>query len=476
MNIVIGMVIVLCLMVSELVTSFVVDDPWQRMIAAIVTACAVPILAMLQVSNLLDKKRKLIASGSRMTFSEQQHHVRRIAANHAGIWAVAGLFIVGVVRWQNVVRENWGLDHWPLLDEVVILAPIIFALIASWAVFYELQRSMSGNNSGKQFGRLRYVALHFRVYVAMVLIPLAIMVLLKDISSNFDALTGQTAAIAATVSIVGLLAVFPFAMLFVWRNKKLEDPETRKEIFDICRKNRMNVFDIRIWNTENRIVNAVVAGSIPKLRVLMLSDALLSSFPRNEVAAIVRHEAGHVRLGHLQIRVLFVLLPIFAMLGASLFTGTIPNAIWESASFASGQFDLQTVLNILGVVAYLGYITLVVGWLSKKMEFEADLFAIGAFDASVAELSTVEPSKEPINLAQSMVDALLRFAQDNPDQYEKRSLTHPSIRQRIDMIARAAANRDSAIEFRRQFVRDQVCLGLTLLVTLIMILIMFSGV
>lgn len=475
MNIVIGMIIVLCLMVSELGTPTFVDDPWQRMLAVIFAACAVPAIAMLQVSNLLSRKQKMLAGGSRMTFSEQQRSVRKIASNHAGVWAIAGLFIVGVVKWQNVVRANWQLDHWPLLDEAVILAPIVFALIASWAVFYEIQRAIPSSNATKWFDRLRYVALHVRVYVAMVLIPLAVMILLKDLSGNFEAMTGPSAAIAATISIIGLLAVFPFAMLFVWRHKKLEDSETRTEIFDICRRNRMNVFDIRIWNTGNQVVNAVVAGSIPKLRILMISDGLLSSFPRNEVAAIVRHEAGHVRLGHLQIRILFVLLPIFAMLGASVFTGAVPSSVWETASLASGQFDLQTLGKLLGITAYLAYVMLIVGWLSKKMEFEADLFAIGAFDANVSEMSSIEPSKEPVNLAQSMVDALLRFAQDNPDQYEKRSLTHPSIRQRIDMIARAAANRESAIEFRRQFVRDQICLGLALLVAIVMILIMISN-
>ena len=43
------------------------------------------------------------------------------------------------------------------------------------------------------------------------------------------------------------------------------------------------------------------------------------------------------------------------------------------------------------------------------------------------------------------------------------------------MIARAAANRESAIEFRRQFLRDQISLGAALLGSLVMILIMVSG-
>ena len=475
MNIVIGMIIVLCLMVSEIGTGIVVDDPLQRFLAVFFAACAVPAIAYVQVLHLQIKKKKMRAVGTPMTFGEQQKCVRKIAANHAGIWATAGLFIVGVVQWQDVVRANWQLDRWPVLDEVVILAPIVFALVVSWAVFYEIQRSIPGGKSDKRFERLRYVVLHVRVYVAMVLIPLGIMILVKDLSGSFEAMSGPSVAAATTLSIVCLLALFPFAMLFVWRNRKLEESETRTEIFDICKKNRMNVFDIRIWNTGNQVVNAVVAGSIPRLRILMISDGLLSMFPRNEVAAIVRHEAGHVRLGHLQTRILFVLLPIFAMLGASLFTGAVPSTDWATANVTSIQFDWQTVSSILGIAAYFGYVILIVGWLSKKMEFEADLFAIGAFDSSVSEMSAIEPAKNPVNLAQSMVDALLRFAQENPDQYEKHSLTHPSIRQRIDMIARAAANRESAIEFRRQFLRDQISLGAALLGSLVMILIMVSG-
>ena len=472
MNIVIGMIIVLYLMVSEMGDIVVVDDVWNRLWATVLATLAVPALALSQVTRLQRKKQR-----QHLSYGEQQKLIRKMSANHSGMWLVAGLFIVGVVKWQDVVRGNWELDRWVMLDEAMILAPLLFALIASWAVFYELQRTSSAPKPW--YDRFRYVALHVRVYVAIVMVPIAVMVLLKDCSHNFEALSGPSAAIAATVTIIGLLALFPFAMLLVWRHKKMEDSETRTEINEICSKHRMNVFDIRIWNTGNQVVNAVVAGTIPRLRILMLSDGLLRAFPQHEVAAIVRHEAGHVRLGHLQIRILFVMLPIIAIALASLCFGAMPTTFSESLLSSSlletKNLDLSTLGNLLGIAAYLAYVFLIVGWLSRKMEFEADLFAIGAFDSSVAEMSQIEPSDKPINLAQSMVDALLRFAQDNPDQYEKRSLTHPSIRQRIDVIARAAANRESAIEFRRQFVKDQIWLGATLVVSIIMIVLMFSG-
>ena len=472
MNIFIGMIIVLYLMVSEMGDVALVSDVWNRFWVTVLSTLVAPAWALSQVTRLERRKQK-----QPLSFGEQQKLLRKMSANHAGVWLASGLFIVGVVKWQNVVRGNWRLDHWPMLDELVILAPLIIALVASWAVFYELQRTASV--AKPWYDRLRYVALHVRVYVAIVMIPIAVMILLKDFSHNFESLSGPSAAIVATVTIIGLLALFPFAMLLVWRHQKMEDSETRTEINEICNKNRMNVFDIRIWNTGNQVVNAVVAGTIPRLRILMLSDGLLRAFPQHEVAAIVRHEAGHVRLGHLQIRILFVMLPIIAIALASLCFGAMPNTITESflnsSLLESKNLDFSTLVNLLGITAYLAYVFLIVGWLSRKMEFEADLFAIGAFDSTVAEISQIEPSSKPINLAQSMVDALLRFAQDNPDQYEKHSLTHPSIRQRIDVIARAAANRDSAIEFRRQFVRDQIWLAATLVISIIMIVLMLSG-
>ena len=102
---------------------------------------------------------------------------------------------------------------------------------------------------------------------------------------------------------MALMAGFPFLLLFVWRNKKIDNAELRAELIHTCYQHRLHIHDIRIWITGNQIINALVAGILPRFRIILLTDSLVKLFPRNELLAIVRHEAGHLRLWHLPIRI-----------------------------------------------------------------------------------------------------------------------------------------------------------------------------
>ena len=87
------------------------------------------------------------------------------------------------------------------------------------------------------------------------------------------------------------------------------------------------------------------------------------------------------------------------------------------------------------------------------MEFEADLYAIGALP-----ISPGSDAQLPSN-AQAMSDALLRFGEQNPDQFSRRSVTHPSLLDRIEMIKAAIHTPATANEFRRKFGQCQILIA-----------------
>jgi hypothetical protein len=49
------------------------------------------------------------------------------------------------------------------------------------------------------------------------------------------------------------------------------------------------------WNTGRQSFNAMVAGFVPPLRTLLLSDRLLDELPKSQIAMVVLHEAAHLR-------------------------------------------------------------------------------------------------------------------------------------------------------------------------------------
>ena len=94
----------------------------------------------------------------------------------------------------------------------------------------------------------------------------------------------------------------------------MRDPQLESELLARCANSRLFVRDIRVWNTGNRIVNALVAGIVPYFRVI-----LLSRFTNRTVSLEMkcwpsfRHEAGHLRLWHLPTRIGFIALPLTAL-------------------------------------------------------------------------------------------------------------------------------------------------------------------
>ena len=182
----------------------------------------------------------------------------------------------------------------------------------------------------------------------------------------------------------------------------------------------------------------------------MVTDLLLQSFPANELAAVLRHEAGHIRLRHLPTRIGFILLPALALLAMDMDPNQTLNSLFSQFGFSKGA-------ALAMGLTFFGYVVLVTTWLSRNMEFEADLYAIGA-------LGDQQNEAENPQHAQSMADALLRFGEQNPDQLSHRSITHPSLLERIELIKRSLADPSTARQFQRQFIIRQFIVAFGMLV------------
>ena len=138
MNLIVGLLILVCLAGSEFVSPRPVDDVWLRLLAVLVTVAMVPGLAFFQTVVLIKKMRILPIS-----FEGKQLMCRRMTLSHTLVWLSASLAIIWAIRWQDVVRGTWALDRWPLIDECLILLPMTVSLVASWLAFYELQAALS---------------------------------------------------------------------------------------------------------------------------------------------------------------------------------------------------------------------------------------------------------------------------------------------------------------------------------------------
>ncbi|MCP4591548.1 MAG: hypothetical protein GY842_12465, partial [bacterium] len=122
-----------------------------------------------------------IASGiiaRRLRSDAQQRHLllerfKRLRRVHAGLWLIVAGATAYWLGWGQLVRFNWHLDRVFLLDDLLVLAPVLLPLVLSWAAFYEVDRTiLAGRNDDDALqaqtpSRLRYVALHARHYLGL---------------------------------------------------------------------------------------------------------------------------------------------------------------------------------------------------------------------------------------------------------------------------------------------------------------------
>jgi STE24 endopeptidase len=360
------------------------------------------------------------------------------------LWLVGVAATMYLVEWPRVVRSDWHLGGWPLVDEILVLLPVVLPLLFIWAAFYRLQWAMQraiAARIGVPAGRpklAQYLWLNARNHLALVLMPalavVAFQETLKLAWPEADA-SGRAWWIYGPL-LIALLVATPLAVRHLWRTSPLAAGPLRDELLAICRREGAGVRDILIWNTGGQMPNAAVAGLVRGLRYVLLTDALVARLSPVEIAAVLRHELGHIRGRHLPLRILVLALPIVAWLAV---TSAFP-ALAENAAAALAWTGMSPALqmSLLFPAAIAVHAIFVVGAYSRWLEHEADLATCltpagvidpaAAADFASALRKVVGPSRES-RLAQWL---------------------HPSVPRRLDFLRQAADDPAIALRFRRR--------------------------
>jgi Zn-dependent protease with chaperone function len=131
----------------------------------------------------------------------------------------------------------------------------------------------------------------------------------------------------------------------------------------MARSHDVRIREIMVWDTQGRMVNAVVSGILPARRCVLLSDGLLDLLTDQEIEAVFCHELGHFRHHH-GVR---LNLGVFVAMSAAM------TILWFGGNeAAAGTSDMQTIASFLVVLVCF----LLVGRYAWLLEFQADLWAV----------------------------------------------------------------------------------------------------
>ena len=380
---------------------------------------------------------------------DQDHRLTwlRAASRLKQIHVLAWLSFAGttlfVLQWTQLVRYNWGLDQIVFLKDVVILMPIWLPLLLSWVAFYDMDRAVHGaltNGLPDHAGaaetpfasRPAYVWLHARHYLGLSFLPALFLLTCQDVAFRLAPQWRDTPAawIVCLVPLAVLTAVFPQLLSRIWKTKPLPAGPLRERLERLCQRMHVRCRDFRIWQTDRQILNAAVAGGIPALRTVYMTDALLLYLRDEELEAVMAHELGHVSRRHLLLRLLLLGLPLWIVgsFQALASPSTSLPVAWQSITAA----EPSTTLNMLMAGSLLGIVIMVLGWYSRLLEHDADLCV---HDAGYTE---------------SFVVTIDRLAYLCHDKRQRATWLHPSIVARVDLLQHAMHDGAIARRFRRR--------------------------
>ena len=391
-----------------------------------------------------------------------------------GMWAVCMVFASTGAGWPGFVRHTW-LNQLPLLDELALVLLLGLPLVLTWGIHYwlhELQpRSASRIQSLAQF-----VGIRLQVYCGLPLLPMLVVWLFNDLA-HWLITDPQWQWAGAMIGLVASILWFPWLLKMTCHSQPVSDAQLRNRCTEICDSMGVRFTEVRIWNTGNRIANAMVTGVLGPLRILWLTDALLQELNADELETVIRHEAGHVRRQHLLLRTWLLALPlVMAAVAISLLPNQLGRVLEVAELHGVPRGWLAWVLVPSLTIAYL---TGVISWFSHRMEFDADLEAcsLPCSEALVPTVAAAEPATGNLALGfetgrwggwtgrresqsaqqerlcsqavETYRNALIKLAPPQQD-LERQSLLHPSILCRAQFLSQALSGRIDPVAFRRR--------------------------
>ncbi len=294
-----------------------------------------------------------------------------IGAFAARVWILAAFAAVTwLAGWPVLVDRSLRLEGWVLVEKLARILPFLAMLLLAWMPAWRIDRILRpGGWSLREF-----LEFQVRQNLLLVLLPMVAIVAAGD-SIRFlpgGAWLERTGVgdLLLLALMAGIFAIAPLALRFVWRTRRLEPGELRERLESLESRAGIHSRDLLVWETlGGNIANACVIGMTRRLRYVMVTDALMESLTSEEIESVFAHELGHVKRRH----ILWYLAMTMALAGLIAGLGEVP-AFRAHAADPMGQLlslGGAVLLAVSGLYWGLGF-----GWVSRRFELEADLYAV----------------------------------------------------------------------------------------------------
>ena len=324
--------------------------------------------------------------------------------------------------------------------EIILITPFFVGLLGIHAVMHDVSRT-----------RREYLSFRFRLLL-LPLIPFIIINIVLDILSLFPTIVAGLLLIALIIPLLALPHIIaPLLMQFLWKTVPLRNIELKQKLMNLTEQSGIKYRDVAVWETGGlSIANAAVAGIIPGNRRIFITDALLRNFTDEQVETVVAHEIGHIRHRHLPI---FCIIMVCYILSYTLFIQLVADPL---ESLLPGY---QLLITVIHIFFFIFYFKVVLSFLSRRFEHQADLYAIeltnnsDAFKSALLNLSIMSNLPRPIRYVIELFN------------------THPSVERRIQFLENAEKMKPTIQRYRKCLLEVKVLIFLIPLMGILIYLI-----
>jgi Zn-dependent protease with chaperone function len=283
-------------------------------------------------------------------------------------------------------RDAAGQPQMFVGAELLILAPYLVGLVLSWVCFYDAEKALHAAAPASArltpfWSRSAYVAFHLRHNLSLVFVVVVLMIVEKELRRLPDFQESQVFQVLMGVMFAGIVVCFPWFIRLAMGLKPIPPGPLRDRLQAAARRLHFRCSNLLMWNTHGGVANAFVAGILPQVRYVVLTDRLVNELAPEEVEAVFGHEVGHIKHHHMLFYLAFIVISLVALSGlAAIFIPQLDDFFKNHEDWA--PFPLVGVLGT--------YIFVVFGFLSRRCERQADVFgcrtmSCGRQDCSVHE-------------------------------------------------------------------------------------------
>lgn len=332
--------------------------------------------------------------------------------------AVLGFgWVTTIERWTGA---RFDALAWP--EPAILLALGPFFVFQVLALHAEVR-----THAPRGLARRRLVGFQLRGF-ALVLVPVLIYLAVSwavgahPVARAWLEHVGLAQGLFAAALIALVAWLLPYALRRIWDTQPVPPGAQRQLLEVVAARARFRPAEWLVWRTGGSIANAAVVGFMPWGRLVLFTDDLLATLRPRELVAVVGHEIGHARRRHAWILLAWALALVLGVdlaLTAYLerFAGPgIGAGVWVSLALALACLALGG----------LGF-----GWLSRRLELDADLFCAELTGDSAALASALR-----------QVDG----------GWERDSWRHFASSRRVQFLIDALAAPDMARRFKRRIV------------------------